>query len=109
MSTRRVHDLSYNEARERIPLDLVSNKWTKDLRDEYLVMLKTLQQARTEGIWIPSQGGYEYKWGDEVFSAAKAVSWDLRLLLDIGVFKVAPQSTPPVKKTRLLSSLQSLW
>jgi hypothetical protein len=103
-----VHDLSYNEARERIPLDVVSNKWTKDVRDEYLVMLKTLQQARMEGIWFPAQEGYEYKWADKVFPAAKAVSWDLRLLLDIGVFKVAPQSTPHVRKTRLLSSLHGL-
>lgn len=104
LTTRKLHDLSFHEARERIHLDLVSNKWTSE-RDEYSVMMKTLQQARKQGIWVPQQGGYEYKWGDKVYSAAKAMTWDLRLLLDIGVLHLSPQSSGSAGRTRLLINL----
>src|SRR6202023_4414742 len=47
-------------------LDVISDPWVKYDTTGYTVMLKTLQQARAEGIWKPCLE-YLYRWGKRLY------------------------------------------
>jgi hypothetical protein len=82
--------MSTSQLAERIPLAMIAERWPRDHRTVYLVMLKTLQQARKEGIWCPSVG-YEYNWGGKVWRTDRGSKWDLRYVLDVGVLSLSTE------------------
>lgn len=71
-----------------INLDPISDSWSRDT-SAYHVMLKTLQQARMEGIWIPALE-YFYKWGDEIFRTERGSRRAMGHISDIGIFTLSP-------------------
>lgn len=109
---RRQHEMPLDEIQEGVPLEMISNRWTKRQSTEYLVMLKTLQQARMEGIWIPSVK-YFYNWNGRITCALRGTPGDLGNILDIGFLSAArPQHKSPPTQTRYGSCVpeaDGLW
>lgn len=73
---------------EVIRLDPISDPWYSKGITAYLVMLKTLQQARMEGIWKPAMS-YLYKWGDTVYMTDRGSRTNMGHALDVGVLALA--------------------
>ena len=85
----------------QIALDRISEKYNQKENTQYLVMLKTLQQARMAGIWQPCFA-YAYKWGDTTFATPCAERTMMRSTLDIGAMTVSPKNTVNFKRKMLL-------
>ena len=88
--------------RGQIELDRISEKHYEKEVTQYLVMLKTLQQARMERIWEPCFA-YVYKWGDTTFATPCAGRTALRGTLDIGVMTVSPSNPVNVNRQKFVS------
>jgi hypothetical protein len=84
--------------KEAIKLDPISDRYHKQTT-EYHVMLKTLQQARFEGIWKPCLR-YLYRWGDKVFVTDRGSESNMGLALDVGVFNISPRHRNPLGRQR---------
>jgi hypothetical protein len=89
---------------EAIRLDPISNAIYRRKITPYHVMLKTLQQARFEGIWQPCTT-YAYRWGDKIYITDRASQDDLGLVFDVGVFNISPQNNFRFTRERYVSSL----
>jgi len=68
----------------------------------YHVMLKTLQQARMEGIWRPATD-YEVKWGNTFYLSTGGGTSNLLDPTDVGVFSVAPTNETTFERKRFLT------
>jgi len=64
-------------------LEPLLDRWSSEFTARY-VMMKTLQQARTEGIWIPATI-WDIRWGDELRWRPMAIKGDLCGILDVGI------------------------
>lgn len=91
---------------EAILLDLISNAIYRKITP-YHVMLKTLQQARFEGIWQPCTA-YAYRWGEKIYVTDRASRDDLGLVLDLGVVNISPQNSHRFTRERCVPSIRSL-
>src|SRR5262245_35743372 len=74
-----------------------SDSWKMGAITEFHVMLKTLQQARVQGIWEPCLA-YYYKWGNEVYISPRGSPIDMRWALDVGVYTIAEDQRPARKE-----------
>ena len=88
--------------RGQIELDRISEKHYGKEVTPYLVMLKTLQQARMEGIWEPCFA-YVYKWGDTTFATPCAGRTTLRSTLDVGGMIISPSNSVIVNRQKFVS------
>jgi len=86
----------------QIELERISGKFYGKEVTQYLVMLKTLQQARMERIWEPCFA-YVYKWSDTTFATPCAGRTTLRSTLDVGVMTVSPSNPVHVTRQKLVS------
>ena len=86
---------------EVIRLDPISDPWYSKGITAYLVMLKTLQQARMEGIWKPALS-YVYKWGDTVYMTDRGSRTNMSHALDVGVFTLAEFQDRQLKRKRYI-------
>jgi hypothetical protein len=84
--------------REAIKLDPISDPYRKEITT-YHVMLKTLQQARKEGIWKPCLR-YLYRWGEKVYVTDRASEVNMGLALDVGVFTISPKNKMSLGRQR---------
>jgi hypothetical protein len=92
---------------EAIPLDPISNAIYRTKITPYHVMLKTLQQARIEGIWQPCTI-YAYKWDDKLYITDRASRDDLGLVLDVGIFTISQKNNFPFTRKRCAPSVHYL-
>lgn len=89
---------------EAIPLEPVSNAVYQKKITPYHVMLKTLQQARFEGIWQPCTA-YAYRWGDKIYITDRASQDDLGLVFDVGLFNISQQNRFRFTRERCVPAL----
>jgi hypothetical protein len=87
--------------REQVELDRISEKCYGKEVTHYRVMLKTLQQARMEGIWEPCFA-YAYKWGDTTFATLCAGRTMLRSTLDVGLMTLSPNNSVNVDREQFV-------
>jgi hypothetical protein len=93
-----IDNMGLDAEKEAIQLDPISERYRKQTT-EYHVMLKTLQQARFEGIWKPCLR-YLYRWGDKVFVTDRGSESNMGLALDVGVFNISPRHRNPLGRQR---------
>jgi hypothetical protein len=67
-----------------IELTPLTEKWNRNEITDYIIMLKTLQQARMEGIWKPCLQ-YRIKWNGESYVIHRSSKENMNGPLDVGV------------------------
>lgn len=80
-------------------LNVITDPWVQHDNTGYTVMLKTLQQARMEGIWKPCLE-YLYRWGKRLYCTDRGSETDMALPLDVGVFDVSSQTQKSLGRQR---------
>jgi hypothetical protein len=85
-------------------LDVISDPWVKYDSTGYTVMLKTLQQARAEGIWKPCLE-YLYRWGKRLYCTDRGSETDMGVALDVGVFTISSKTQESFRQQRCLTVL----
>lgn len=85
--------------KDAFALNVISEPWVKQDNTGYTVMLKTLQQARMEGIWKPCLE-YLYRWGSRLYCTDRGSETDMALPLDVGVFNISSQTQKPLGRQR---------
>ena len=89
------------EDTEIMKLDVISDPWVKYDNTGYTVMLKTLQQARAEGVWKPCLE-YLYKWGKRLYCTDRGSETDMGVALDVGVFTISSKTQESFRRQRCL-------
>jgi hypothetical protein len=90
LSPRPLHELSFRDA---ITLTAISESWRmREEVTEFQVMLKSLQQARMQGVWEPCLK-YLYKWGDSYVAVARGSDTNMYNTLDVGAYTFSGQSS----------------
>jgi hypothetical protein len=85
--------------KDAFELDVISEPWVKSDDTGYTVMLKTLQQARLEGIWKPCLE-YLYRWGNRLYCTDRGSETDMGIPLDVGVFTISSQTQRSLGRQR---------
>jgi hypothetical protein len=82
-----------------IQLDPISEIWKFKEITAYHVLLKTLQQARLEGIWKPAFS-YLYRWGDRICWTDRGERNRMFNIFDVGICVVDSQQEMPLNRQR---------
>jgi hypothetical protein len=83
-------------------LEWLTDRYRQRPVTAYHVMLKTLQQARMEGIWRPAMD-YEVKWGNTFYLSTGGGISSLLDPTDVGVFSASPTSAATLERKRFLT------
>lgn len=79
---------------DAIRLQSASEPWIEGNVTAHHIMLKTLQQARMEGIWKPCLS-YTYRWGDQLWTTDRGSRRNLGITIDVGIFRLSADKNSP--------------